>query len=77
MAPALRFDGGTWYGLATGAPVLQGAMAAFDCRIAQVTDIGTHSVLFAAVVAIRHGSVQDGLIYFGRGYHRLRRPAAE
>jgi flavin reductase len=70
----VRFAGGTWYALETGAPALQGAVVSFDCRIAQVTEIGTHSVMFGQVLAIRHGSVHDGLIYFGREYHPVRRP---
>lgn len=71
---AVRFAAGTWFTLGTGAPVLQGAVVSFDCRIAQVTEIGTHSVIFGEVQAIRHGSVHDGLIYFGREYHPVRRP---
>ena len=69
-----RFNTGTWYALHSGAPVLQGAVVAFDCRIVQRTEIGSHTVFFAAVTAIQHGSVHDGLIYFGRGYHPV--PAA-
>ncbi len=72
-APDVRFAAGAWYTLATGAPVLHGVVVSFDCRIAQVTEIGTHSVMFAHVLAIRHGSVHDGLIYFGRRYHPVRR----
>ena len=70
----LRFAAGVWDTLVTGAPVLQGAVVSFDCRIAQVTEIGTHSVMFAHVVALRHSAGHDGLIYFGRGYHPVRRP---
>jgi flavin reductase len=71
-----RFAAADWYKLATGAPALRGAVVAFDCRIVQVTEIGTHSVLFGEVVAIEHGGEHDGLVYFGRGYHRVRRPQA-
>ena len=69
-----RFAAADWHSLATGAPVLGGAVVAFDCRIVQVTEIGTHSVVFGEVVAIEHGGEHDGLVYFGRGYHRVRRP---
>jgi len=69
-----RFGVGHWHTLGTGAPALLGAVVAFDCRIVQVTEIGTHSVVFGEVVAIEHGTEHDGLVYFGRGYHRLRRP---
>jgi flavin reductase len=65
-----RFDAGTWTTLATGAPVLQGAVASFDCRISEIVEKGTHLVVFGEVQAIRMGSQHDhGLIYFGRDYH--------
>jgi flavin reductase len=70
-----RFGAGSWHTLETGAPVLLGAVVAFDCRIVQVTEIGTHSVVFGEVVGIEHGNEHDGLVYFGRAYHPLRRPA--
>jgi flavin reductase len=64
-----RFRHGVWYAQQTGAPALRGAVVSFDCRVTQATEVGTHSVLFCEVVAIRPGSGQEGLIYFGRGYH--------
>ena len=39
-----RFASGRWQHLATRAPVLQGALAAFDCRIASTSDFGTHRI---------------------------------
>ena len=73
---ATRFAVGAWHALDTGAPALIGAVVAFDCRVVQITEIGTHSVVFGEVVAIEHGDEHDGLIYFGRAYHPVRRPAA-
>jgi flavin reductase len=65
-----RFDAGTWIALATGAPVLEDAMVAFDCRVSEMLEKGSHIVVFAEIEAIRHGSPQEGgLIYFGRDYH--------
>ncbi len=68
-----RFAGFEWGTLATGAPVLlAGAVASFDCRIVDVVERGTHSVIFAEVVAIRHGAMpEEALIYFSRSYHRV------
>ncbi|APH56177.1 FMN reductase [Granulibacter bethesdensis] len=60
-----------WTTLATGAPMLDGAVVSFDCRIAQTTDVGTHTVFFCEVEAIRTGPSHEGLIYFGRGYHKI------
>lgn len=70
----VRFGSGQWHALETGAPALVGAVVAFDCRVVKVTEIGTHSVVFGEVVAIEHGQEHDGLVYFGRAYHPLRRP---
>jgi flavin reductase len=67
-----RFACANWTTLTTGAPVRQGAGVSFDCRIIQVTEVGTHSVFFCEVEGIRMGDVTEGLIYFGRGYHPVR-----
>ena len=66
-----RFDTGDWHALATGAPVLRDAAVAFDCRIDQVVEVGTHDVFFCVVEAVQAGPVHEGLIYFARGYHRI------
>ncbi len=68
---AERFEHGEWSTLATGAPVLTGAVVSFDCRITDVTEVGTHTVFFAEVEAIQSGERHEGLIYFGRAYHRI------
>lgn len=52
MPPAERFALGAWHALATGAPVLASAAAAFDCRILSQTDMGSHSVFYGAVAAV-------------------------
>lgn len=66
-----RFGQAEWTTLATGAPVLQDAVVSFDCKIDQVSDVGTHSVFFCVVQAIQSGPAHEGLIYFGRAYHRI------
>lgn len=68
---AERFARAQWSTLTTGAPVLDGAVVSVDCRIAQVTEVGTHSVFFCEALALRIGDTRDGLIYFGRAYHRV------
>ncbi|MCO6416925.1 flavin reductase [Siccirubricoccus sp. KC 17139] len=71
-----RFEAGTWATLATGAPVLQGAVVSFDCKVVDVVEKGTHLVVFGEVQGIRAGSVHDhGLIYFGRDYHPVGKAA--
>jgi flavin reductase len=64
-----RFKSGCWTTLETGAPVLEGANVSFDCRVTQVTDVGTHHVLFCEVTSIVTNGNAECLIYFNRGYH--------
>jgi len=66
-----RFDACEWDTMLTGAPVLRGAAVAFDCRIDQVVEVGTHDVFFCVVEAVGVGEVHEALIYLERGYHRL------
>jgi flavin reductase len=68
---AARFDGATWHTLLTGAPALDGALVAFDCRITQIVEVGTHDVFICAVEAVEVGEMHEGLIYYARGYHRI------
>jgi flavin reductase len=66
-----RFEGATWHTMLTGAPVLDGALVAFDCRIARIVEVGTHDIFICAVEAVEIGTVPEGLIYYARGYHRV------
>jgi len=71
-----RFAAAAWSTLETGAPVLADCAVAFDCRIVDVANVGTHDVLFCRVVALQRSDGADNLIYFGRDYHIVRaRPA--
>ena len=73
---AARFDEAVWSKLATGAPVLDGAVAAVDCEVEEVLEKGTHSVLFGAVRAVRLGVAGSALIWWARDYREIESPAA-
>jgi flavin reductase (DIM6/NTAB) family NADH-FMN oxidoreductase RutF len=60
---AERFEHGDWCALATGAPVLADAIAAFDCRVTQAIDGGTHTVFLGAVVATTASPERAALLY--------------
>ena len=47
-----RFASHHWGSLATGAPVLSEAVAAFDCRLVAAHDIATHRILIGEVVGL-------------------------
>lgn len=65
-----RFAAAEWSTLATGAPVLIGALANFDGRVVQAEEIGSHTVFFCRIEAVR-SEPGDALMYFARGYHTL------
>ncbi len=46
-----RFVTGAWIELASGIPILEGALAAFDCVVTQQVEAGTHTIFIGAVVA--------------------------
>ncbi|WP_342362063.1 flavin reductase [Terrarubrum flagellatum] len=66
-----RFTGADWITLVTGAPCLADANVAFDCRVVRSIEIGTHDALFCEVVAVREAENSEGLVYFGRKFHRV------
>ena len=66
-----RFASPLWEKFATGAPALRDALVCFDCRLAQVLEVGTHSVLFGAVQDIRVSSRPSALLYVYRSYRTL------
>jgi flavin reductase len=64
-----RFAAAQWEHLATGSPVLRDALASLDCEIESIAEVGTHTVFFCAVKAVRTRGAGDALIYYGRRYH--------
>ena len=70
MHPAERFAHGTWSTLRTGAPVLESALAVFDCRVIEVITASTHSILIGAVVDARYAPGQS-LAYLERSYRHI------
>jgi flavin reductase len=65
-----RFAEGTWITRATGAPVLQGAAASFDCEVQQRLPAGTHILYIGRVVAL-DGAPADTLLYRNGLFRRL------
>jgi flavin reductase len=66
---AERFAAAQWHSWVTGAPVLEGAAASFDCRVSKTVSVGTHDILFCEVVALERQGEAAGLVYFDRQYH--------
>ncbi len=55
-----------------GAPLIDGAVAALECRVVARQEIGTHTVFFGEVAAIRRAPAQHmPLLYCRRDYGRF------
>lgn len=67
---AERFAAARWHRGRTGAPLLDGALVNFDCRVREIRDVGTHTVVIAHVVDVITGENdgQPGLVWFNRQY---------
>ena len=67
-----RFASAFWTRGTHGAPLLDGAMVAFDCIADTSQVVGTHRVLFCRVIGVRLGdAAQDPSLYFNRSFRHL------
>jgi flavin reductase (DIM6/NTAB) family NADH-FMN oxidoreductase RutF len=65
-----KFTHGEWRKGKTGSPLLQTALAQFDCRIIEVQTVATHHVLIGAVEFVSHREGGASLLYHRRAYTR-------
>ena len=66
-----RFGEGTWCNLFTGAPVLDGALANFDCVLQSRHEFPSHSIFAGVVRAARVDSESSALLYAHGRYFTL------
>jgi flavin reductase (DIM6/NTAB) family NADH-FMN oxidoreductase RutF len=66
----LRFEGIRWRRGATGAPILEGAIAALDCRVVAAHDAGDH-VIYVGRVESAEVSPGEPLLYYAGAYRGL------
>jgi flavin reductase (DIM6/NTAB) family NADH-FMN oxidoreductase RutF len=55
----------------TGAPILSGALAWLECKLATIYDGGDHSIFLGEVQALGRGTTEDALLFYDGGFHRL------
>ncbi|MGH6859113.1 MAG: flavin reductase family protein [Phyllobacterium sp.] len=67
---AARFQMGDWATLSTGAPVLTDALVAFDCRLREAIDAGTHTIFIGDVAALSKTG-GNALVYRQSGFAPL------
>lgn len=62
-----RFAEGLWASLVTGSPILESAVASFDCRLAHAVEVGTHGILFGEIQSIRMREAEPAPLLYARG----------
>jgi flavin reductase (DIM6/NTAB) family NADH-FMN oxidoreductase RutF len=63
-----RFSLPVWEKSALGSPQLRDALIAFDCRIADAKEVGTHWVMVGVVEDLRLSHKSAALLYLHRSY---------
>jgi flavin reductase (DIM6/NTAB) family NADH-FMN oxidoreductase RutF len=58
---------GLWRRLQTGAPILESALAGFDCRVSSSVEVGTHGIIFGEIVALQLRPVAANPLLYGHG----------
>ncbi|MDK9695270.1 MAG: flavin reductase [Siculibacillus sp.] len=66
-----RFHHGQWSVGTLGTPMLAGARAVLECRVSEVSEVGSHTVVFGRVEAVHLGRKRPALLYVDRGYRSL------
>jgi flavin reductase (DIM6/NTAB) family NADH-FMN oxidoreductase RutF/pimeloyl-ACP methyl ester carboxylesterase len=66
-----RFAATPWESWTTGAPIITGSLASFECERHAIHDGGDHKILVGRVIRVRYEPRRDPLLYFRGKYRRL------
>lgn len=66
-----RFGYGQWRRMLTGAPILEGALANFDCRVIKLFDESTHHAFLCEVLATSERDDGEALVYLNGAFRRI------
>jgi len=72
IAEPARFFGARWKSLVTGAPLLEGALAAIDCTVEEVIERQSHAIVIGRIEAVDLGRWSDPLLYWSGVYRTIR-----
>jgi len=67
------FCGAAWHEAETGSPILEGAIAYFDCRLLERHDGGDHTIFIGEIVAAGYREDAEPLLWYASAYRRLGR----
>ena len=65
-----RFEAAAWHGGTTGAPIIDGAVVAFDCVLRTALFWGTHCIFIGEADHREVSEQRSPLVYANRGYRR-------
>jgi flavin reductase (DIM6/NTAB) family NADH-FMN oxidoreductase RutF len=71
-----RFCDAAWEEAETGSPILEGALAYFDCRLVDRYDGGDHTMFLGEIVAAGFREDAEPLLWYASGFHRLAESAS-
>ncbi len=66
-----RYEGADWTEGATGAALLDGALASLDCEVEELIERHSHAIVIGRIREIRLGSESAALLYWRGAYERL------
>lgn len=69
-----RFGEGNWREGQLGAPVLEGSLASFDCRVVEALSASTHTIFICEVVDVAADGDAAPLLFFNRSFATLAQP---
>jgi flavin reductase (DIM6/NTAB) family NADH-FMN oxidoreductase RutF len=69
-----RFCDAAWHEAETGSPILEGALAYFDCRLTEHHDGGDHVIFLGEIVAAGFREDAEPLLWYASEYRRLAAP---
>jgi flavin reductase (DIM6/NTAB) family NADH-FMN oxidoreductase RutF len=69
-----RFCDAPWHEAETGSPILEGALAYFDCRLTEHHDGGDHGIFLGEIVAAGYREDAEPLLWYASAYRRVAPP---
>lgn len=70
-AKLTRFCDAAWHEAETGSPILEGALAYYDCRLTEHHDGGDHAIFLGEIVAAAYREDAEPLLWYASDYRRL------
>jgi flavin reductase (DIM6/NTAB) family NADH-FMN oxidoreductase RutF len=67
LSSGAKFSLGLWRQLETRAPILESALAGFDCKLGQAVEVGTHGIIFGQIQAVHTRAVAAKPLLYAHG----------